>query len=162
MNYRINLITAFLASLLILWSCSTEDIDPDLYFNDFCEINISCFISDYVDTATSAKELWAGYKISNYMTNENFIGHCWNFNTDTLPTIESIIRKEEYTPGKWDLTLINYDFIYAFYRTPFRTGIPLTENDTLITVRSFIMFNDSLIRYSPPLIVENPLQYASK
>ena len=162
MSCRIKLIIEFLVSLLILWSCETEDIDPDLYFNDVGEIDISCFISDYVDTVASVNELWVGYRINSYLTNENFIGHCWNFNTDTLPTIESIMSKEAYSPGKWDLTLLNYDFLSGISTTPFRTGIPLTENDTLITVRSFIMFNDSLIRYSPPLIVEYPLQYASK
>lgn len=163
MIQRIIIVLAFLSLLTGTWSCETDDLDPEMYFMDCNEVILNCFLADYTDSSASYSELWVGYKFNTYMTNENFIGHCWNFNTDTLPTIESIIRKEPYFPMKWDLTLLNYDFLDdGIPRVPFITGIPVSEMDTLITIRSFLMFNDSLIRYSPPLIIEHPLQYASK
>jgi hypothetical protein len=127
--------------MLIAHSCRSEDINPDITTN---EIMVSCFLADYKDT-TLTKEVWVGYSINNYFPRLiNFFGHCWNYNTDTLPTINSVTRKEDYK---------------GYYKFP--TGIPVTENDTKLIVRGFLIFNDTLIRYSAPLVLINPIKYAN-
>lgn len=132
--------------LYLTGSCKTEDIIPEKMTN---EIMISCYLSDFRDT-TSSKKVWVGYSLNYYSKNFNFVGHCWNYNTDSMPTVKSEIRKE--VSGTWSWNLIT--------KESFQTGIPVSGNDRKLIVRSFLIFNDTLVRYSDPLVLNNPLGYA--
>jgi hypothetical protein len=152
MNLRFIYYIIFLTFLLLNGSCKTEDIDPE---SQLGEIKIQCFQANFIDPDTITKELWIGYQIINrYLINIDFVGHCWNTNTDTFPTINSEIRKEQYLLGVWDLSM-------GGNLPPFQTGIPIIESYNKIIVRSFIIFSDSIIRYSTPLTVDNPILYAN-
>lgn len=136
-------------------SCKTDDTDPESFMG---RVQVFCFLADYDDPDTTLIELWVGYKVINrYFIKVDSIGHCWNFDTDTLPTIDSEAKSVPYSLNKWDLSMNGPMYTGLI---PFRSGIPVNENNTKIIIRSFIMYNDSLIVYSTPLTVENPIQYA--
>jgi len=144
--------------LLITLSCKTEDIFPDKVSN---ELKVSCYLIDSID-ATSSKEVWIGCiiktKIFNVTTKINFLGICWNSNTDTLPTIDSKTIKVDFRwqiCDDWSPWLVDCD------SRAFQTGIPVSESDTKLIVRGFFIFNDTFIRYSDPLLLNNPFEYAN-
>lgn len=145
--------------LLLIPSCDIDDISQELVST---ELKVFCFLTDYSDSS-SLKKVWIGCTYDGYyVRGKNYIGHCWNYNTDTLPTLLSEIRKVTYVvPNNW----IQYsDYIGVtdpIGKELFKTGIPVSESDVRLTVRGFIIFNDSLIRYSDPLTLNNPSAYAN-
>jgi len=149
-------ILLFSFNLMLTCSCKSKDIIPN---GITTEIKLSCYLTDFRDT-TLLKEVWVGYSI-NYPNSCNFVGHCWNFNTDTLPTIKSVIRIEAYSVGWYSAHNYIYLDLEQNKKGTFRTGIPVSENDKKLIVRSFMIFNDSIVRYSDPLVLNNPIKYAN-
>lgn len=151
---------------LITLSCRLEDLNPDEVSN---EITISCQLTDlnqpyinFKDT-TIYKDVWVTSSITKGCADRQFdyYGQCWTYNSDNLPTINSEMRRvpwEKVTRGEFretkeGLPLYNYNVI--------RSGIPVSNSDTKIIVRGFVIFNNSIIRYSEPLELINPIQYAN-
>jgi hypothetical protein len=140
----------------VIYSCKSEDVNPEMFTT---EIEVLCFLTDYQDS-TASKEIWVGCTSSGSAI-RNYIGHCWNFNTDTLPTIISEINKVAYVPATWYLTAHLTGEEPPRGRKIFQTGIPVLASDSKLTVRGFIIFNDTLIRYSDPIVLVNPYEYAN-
>jgi len=145
--------------VFIAISCITEDLISDEVSN---EIRVECSQSVFKDN-TSTKEVWVNAQITNGCADRsfNFLGNCWNYNTDTLPSIKSFINKvpyEEIGKGGYRQTKDGKELMHIY---PVKTGIPVTITDSKIIVRSFVIFNDNLIRYSEPLIIINPYDYAN-
>jgi hypothetical protein len=145
----------------IFCSCKTKDILPDEVSD---EIKVSCYLTDCIDT-TSSKEVWTDcviHSCSMGYIKINFIGICWNSNNDTLPTIESESIKEYYHGVICVWEGHDYEFKFGCCESiPVRQGIPVSESDTKLIIRGFFIFNDTLIRYSDPLVLNNPIDYAN-
>jgi hypothetical protein len=163
MKKHFSLSLLFIFCLFIPSSCKTEDIDPDLLSN---EIKVSCILTDsgladYLDT-TSSKEVWTSCVITNGCNDRQFnsYGLCWSYNADILPTIKSEKNDVSWADAqKSDFRETNQG-VHLYYFYPVNTGIPVSESDSKLIVRGFVIFNDTLVRYSEPLVIVNPVNYA--
>lgn len=151
-------ISLFLFLIVATQSCSIEDIDPEMLSN---EITVECYLSKGIDT-TDARDIWVSSNISDGSVGRwDYLGHCWNYNTETLPTISSYNKKDLRSdlPIK---TMLYHTEKYSYYvgvRIS-TTSIPVSQDDIRLIIRGFVIFNDSLIRYSEPIILDNPNNYA--
>lgn len=153
----------FIFCLLVNYSCKKEDINPDEITN---EIKVACTLTESGLAAnldkTSSKEVWTSCGIINGCFDRQFnsYGLCWSYNTDILP----IIKSEKYDVSWTDAIKIAYRVtkqgITLYIINPAMYGIPVSVSDTKLIVRGFVIFNDTLVRYSDPLVIVNPINYA--
>ena len=152
-------------TLLMISSCRTEDINPDGMTN---EIKVTCFLTDLrtaklYDTL-HVTDVCVANSFGNCCQDKKFnkIGHCWVYNTDSLPTVLS--KKREitwYTATRVKDPLTGRIYILDHIYGPFLTFIPVSDKNTKLIVRGFVIMNDTIIRYSDPLVLVNPIQYAN-
>jgi len=165
LEYYINLINMreyysiglFISVLIILiTSCKTEDINPDKLSS---EIIVTFDGSNTDTTYHKAITIWS---IINYTgltpTRNKSFGHCWKFNTDTLPTIKSDKNIQSYYEN---CRLSDHADELMCIAGPFRSEIPISKSVKKLIVRGFLIYNDTLIRYSAPLVLNNPGGYAN-
>lgn len=163
MNRFLTVVIWFLFYLFCDSSCTLEDADPDMFST---ELKVSCFLVDTtnintIDT-TSVKDVWVGSVMtSGYWEKQfDYLGQCWNKNTDTLPTRKSEkFEMPSFLINKYEFIMTNEgEFLY--YYEALLTGIPVSGSDTRLICRSYVVFNGNLIRYSEPLVLNDPLKYA--
>jgi hypothetical protein len=135
------------------------------------EIRISCRLIDLSSTiledTASVPNVWVTSSLTNGFAAREFdaFGQCWCYNTDSLPTIDSSKAeiawrdiKDYYGRYPYLLTSQGVE-LYSF--TPVRTGIPVSSSDKKLIVRGYVRFNTSLVKYSDPLVLDNPIQYVN-
>lgn len=142
---------------LVFSNACVKDLLPDDVSN---EIMVRCTLVNYTDISIS-KDIYVKATITNGAVERsyNFIGNCWNFNTDTLPTLLAFSKKVSSLEASRSIVVYSSRLIYQ--TDPITTNIPVAITDKKIIVRSFIIFNDTIVRYSEPLILQNPYDYAN-
>ena len=153
----------FLIFLSATCSCKTDDINPDQISN---EIKISCHLTDLSQVPdiedTTENKVWITIGISNGCFDRKFnsYGQCWTLNTDILPTIKSEKNEVSWANTTKSAFRQTKEGIDLYFISPVQCGIPVSVSDTKLIVRGFVIFNDTLVRYSDPLVIVNPFNYA--
>jgi hypothetical protein len=131
--------------MVFIDSCETEDIDPESITSEITITNVRIHWNNYKQEC----EISSNIKFTGLTPVRNeFVGHCWNFNTDTLPTVESQVIKKRFDIY-CDLSLFNCNnYIYTNIATP--------KHVNKVVVRCFFIFNDAIVRYSDPMVLIIP------
>ncbi len=165
MNKQLLFVLLAYFNFFIISSCRVEDLNPDGITN---EIKVTCFLTDSLTTnaydTLHVIDVCVSSSIQNCCYDKKFIsyGHCWTYNTDSLPTVLSHKREISwYTATHIKDPLTGYVYTLPQIWEPLRTYIPVSDTDTKLIVRGYVTINDTKVRYSDPLVLVNPIQYAN-
>ncbi len=137
-----------LVLILAVCGCNKQNFSPDDYST---EPNINIEVLSLIDTISPNELVIDLFFINSNLVHLNKIGHCWNTDTEIIPTLKS----EVYLLTVWE------PYSLGINQLLFRYNVPIPYTMEKINIRGFVEFNDSIVRYSDVLTIFVPDDYAN-